>query len=84
MLLSAGFTSIDIRHRPTWRWFKKLKALGATEILIEAGAGTAAAYTDQAYAEAGATVVPDAASATGPADIVFKVQRPMLVLKRAM
>ena len=27
MLLSAGFTHIDIRHRPTWRWFKKLKAL---------------------------------------------------------
>lgn len=27
MLLSAGFTHIDIKHRPTWRWFKKLKAL---------------------------------------------------------
>src|SRR6516165_10618957 len=41
---------------------KKLKALGA-EITIESGAGSAAAYTDQAYSEAGANIVPDAASA---------------------
>src|SRR5476651_1170517 len=55
---------------------KKLKALGA-EITIEAGAGTAAAYTDQAYGEAGATIVPDAATAIAACDIVFKIQRPM-------
>src|SRR5476649_572545 len=55
---------------------KKLKALGA-EITIEAGAGTAAAYTDQAYGEAGATIVPDAAAAIAAGDIVFKIQRPM-------
>jgi len=55
---------------------KKLKALGA-EITIEAGAGTAAAYTDQAYGEAGATIVPDAATAIAASDIVFKIQRPM-------
>ena len=41
---------------------KKLMALGA-EIIIEAGAGTAAAYTDQAYRDAGANIVPDAATA---------------------
>ena len=55
---------------------KKLKALGA-EITIETGAGVAAAYTDQAYGEAGATIVPDAASAIAAGDIVFKIQRPM-------
>ena len=56
---------------------KKLKALGAEDIVIEAGAGLAAAYTDEAYAEAGATIVPDAAAAVAAADIVFKIQRPM-------
>ncbi len=55
---------------------KKLKALGA-EVTIEAGAGTAASYTDQAYGDAGATIAPDAASAIAAADIVFKIQRPM-------
>src|SRR5258708_36733234 len=56
---------------------KKLKALGVEEIVIEAGAGTAASYTDQAYTDAGAMIVPDAASALSAADIVFKIQRPM-------
>lgn len=27
MLRSAGFSKIDVRHRPTWRWTKQLKAL---------------------------------------------------------
>ena len=55
---------------------KKLIALGA-EITIEAGAGAAASYTDQAYTDAGANIVPDAASAAAAGDIVFKIQRPM-------
>jgi NAD(P) transhydrogenase subunit alpha len=55
---------------------KKLGVLGA-EIVIEAGAGTAAAYTDAAYAAAGATVVGDAAAACAAGDVVFKIQRPM-------
>lgn len=55
---------------------KKLMALGA-EITIEAGAGEAASYTDQAYVDAGASVVPDAAAAAAAGDIVFKIQRPM-------
>ncbi len=38
---------------------------------------SAAAYTDQAYADAGATIVPDAAAAIAAGDIVFKIQRPM-------
>src|SRR4029453_13072080 len=42
---------------------RKLKALGVEEIVIETGAGTAAAYLDHAYEDAGATIVPDAAAA---------------------
>ena len=66
----------ETRVAATPETVKKLKALGA-EITIEAGAGTVAAYTDQAYGEAGATIVPDAASAIAAGDIVFKIQRPM-------
>ncbi len=53
---------------------KKLKAMGH-DILVEKGAGTGAAFTDEAYAAAGATMV-DAASALA-AEIVLKVQAPL-------
>jgi NAD(P) transhydrogenase subunit alpha len=66
----------ETRVAATPETVKKLKALGA-EVTIEAGAGTAAAYTDQAYVDAGANIVPDAASASAAADIIFKIQRPM-------
>ena len=55
---------------------KKLIALGA-EVTIETGAGLAAAYIDEAYSQAGANIVPDAATAAAAGDIVFKIQRPM-------
>jgi NAD(P) transhydrogenase subunit alpha len=66
----------EMRVAATPETVKKLKALGA-EVTIEAGAGVAAAYTDQAYVDAGAIIVPDAAAASAAGDIVFKVQRPM-------
>ena len=66
----------ETRVAATPETVKKLKALGA-EVTIETGAGTAAAYTDQAYSEAGATIVPDAASAVGASDIVFRIARPL-------
>src|SRR5262249_34844482 len=66
----------ETRVAATPETVKKLKALGA-EITIEAGAGVAAAYTDQAYVDAGANIVPDAASAAAAGDVIFKVQRPM-------
>ena len=66
----------ETRVAATPETVKKLKALGA-EITIEAGAGSAAAYTDQAYSEAGANIVPDAAAAAAAADVIFKIQRPM-------
>jgi NAD(P) transhydrogenase subunit alpha len=55
---------------------KKLVALGP-ELAVEAGAGAGASFTDEALAAAGATIVPDAATALAGADIVLKVQRPM-------
>jgi NAD(P) transhydrogenase subunit alpha len=55
---------------------KKLIGLGAT-VTVEAGAGASAAYGDDAYAAAGATIAPDEAAALVDADVVLKVQRPL-------
>jgi NAD(P) transhydrogenase subunit alpha len=55
---------------------KKYKGLGL-EVVVETGAGDGAALPDQAFAEAGATIAPDAAAALEGADIVLKVQRPL-------
>ena len=52
----------------------KLKAAGI-ETLVESGAGTAAAFPDQAYVEAGATIV-TAVELYAQADCVVKVQKP--------
>ncbi|USU10752.1 NAD(P) transhydrogenase subunit alpha [Sphingomonadaceae bacterium OTU29THOMA1] len=53
---------------------KKFVALGA-DVAIEAGAGDAATYADQAYRDAGATVA-DRATVLADADIVLGVQGP--------
>jgi H+-translocating NAD(P) transhydrogenase subunit alpha len=53
----------------------KLMKLGF-EVIVQAGAGEAASIGDDAYAAAGARVVPDAASLWSAADIVFKVRAP--------
>jgi H+-translocating NAD(P) transhydrogenase subunit alpha len=66
----------ELRVAVTPDTVKKLIALGA-EVAIEAGAGLGAAYTDPAYAAAGAKVVADEAAAIGDADVVLKVQRPL-------
>ena len=55
---------------------KKLIGLGA-DVAIETGAGMGAAYTDQAFADAGAMIAADEHAAVGDADIVLKVQRPL-------
>jgi NAD(P) transhydrogenase subunit alpha len=54
---------------------KKLIALGA-EVLVETGAGAAASIPDAAYTEAGAMIAPDARTAAGKADLMFKVRGP--------
>ncbi len=46
------------------------------EVQVEAGAGLAATYTDQAYEAAGATIC-DTRAAWGQSDVVIKVREPM-------
>jgi NAD(P) transhydrogenase subunit alpha len=55
---------------------KKLIGLGQT-VTVESGAGDGAGLPDALYAEAGATLAPDAAAALKDADVVLKVQRPL-------
>jgi NAD(P) transhydrogenase subunit alpha len=47
------------------------------EIVVESGAGEGAWFKDAAFAEAGASIAADEATALGDADIVLKVQRPL-------
>jgi NAD(P) transhydrogenase subunit alpha len=46
------------------------------EVLVQAGAGDGAFIPDEAYTEAGATIVPDAAALYRQADLVLRVGRP--------
>jgi NAD(P) transhydrogenase subunit alpha len=48
------------------------------EPVVESGAGAEACFADAAYSAAGATIVADAAAALSEAEIVLKVQRPLL------
>lgn len=54
------------------KWLQKL----GHEIVIEAGAGAAANFTDAAYREAGATISDDAKALWNTADIILKVRAP--------
>ena len=56
---------------------KKLKAL-SLEVVVETGAGLGSNLPDRVYQDAGAEIALDAASALADADIVLKVQRPLL------
>jgi alanine dehydrogenase len=47
------------------------------EVLVEAGAGLGSAIPDAAYAEQGATIVPDADAAWGDAELLLKVKEPV-------
>ncbi|MDX2110710.1 MAG: Re/Si-specific NAD(P)(+) transhydrogenase subunit alpha [Verrucomicrobiota bacterium] len=46
------------------------------EVMIETGAGLRASFTDAAYLQAGATIVPDAKPIWAQAEMIFKVQPP--------
>jgi NAD(P) transhydrogenase subunit alpha len=54
----------------------RLAKLGFS-VIVESGAGAEASLSDEAYAAAGATVVPSAADVWSRADIVFKVRAPV-------
>ena len=54
---------------------KKLQKLGF-DVIVEAGAGSAATFTDDVYREAGAEIISDASGLWSQADIIFKVRAP--------
>jgi len=56
---------------------KKLVGYGF-DVIVEKGAGAAAIFTDNAYKEAGATLAKDGESALASADVVLKIQRPII------
>jgi NAD(P) transhydrogenase subunit alpha len=56
---------------------KTMVGLGL-EVVVESGAGSAAALLDAVYSAVGATIAPDEAAALSDADIVLKVQRPLV------
>lgn len=47
------------------------------DVLVETGAGAGSSITDDAYVAAGATIVPDAATAWNSADLLLKVKEPI-------
>lgn len=55
----------------------KLVGMGF-EVRVESQAGLLAAFADDAYVKAGATIVPDAATLWGGVDLLLKVQPPSL------
>jgi len=56
---------------------RKLIGLGF-QVVVETGAGTAAAFPDEAFKAAGADIAADPGAATKDADVVLKVQAPMI------
>ena len=56
---------------------KHMVAMGL-EPVVETGAGLTANFPDSAYSAAGATIAADAATALAEAEIVLKVQRPLV------
>ena len=56
---------------------KKFVGLGA-EVVIEAGAGDGAAIPDDAFAAQGASIAPSYDKAVSDADVVLKIQRPLM------
>jgi len=55
---------------------KKLIGLGF-EVVIEAGAGAGASYSDEAYRTAGASTADSEQAALGDADIILKIRAPL-------
>ena len=57
---------------PFWTTYPEAITLaGGVPVIVETGAGEAAAFPDAAYVEAGATVAKDAKSAIAKADVLF-------------
>jgi hypothetical protein len=54
-----------------------VKKYSGLEVVVETRAGDGASVPDKAFADAGAEIAPDAASACADADVVLKVRHPM-------
>src|SRR5579862_8548075 len=65
----------ETRVAATPETVKKLKGLGL-DVTVESGAGAGARFADADYAQAGASMAPDAATALSDADIVLTVRGP--------
>src|SRR5579872_5137937 len=57
---------------------QKIRKLGL-EVVVQAGAGDTAHFSDGAYTEAGATIAPDAASLWAQSDLILKVRQPTFI-----
>ena len=75
MKIGVATETEDTRVAATPDVVKRYVSLGA-EVAIEAGAGSNARITDEAFREAGATIVNSAEEAVGDADVVLTVRRP--------
>ncbi|HEX9704188.1 MAG TPA: Re/Si-specific NAD(P)(+) transhydrogenase subunit alpha, partial [Gemmatimonadales bacterium] len=51
---------------------------GGNEVLVECGAGDAATFLDEAYRAAGAAVLPTATDVWNQAEVVLRVQKPLV------
>src|SRR5690606_22622955 len=67
----------ETRVAATPETVKKFRALGC-EVIVERGAGEKSRYPDSQYEDAGAVIAADAASTLADADVVLKVQRPII------
>ncbi len=69
--------ALERRVAATPETVKRLLGL-KLEVVVESGAGAGAFFGDDAYAESGARIARDEEAALGEADVVLKVQRPLL------
>jgi len=67
----------ETRVAATPETVRKLAASGHHKVMVQSGAGTAAAVPDQHYADAGASIAASAAELYGQSDIVLKVSGPL-------
>ncbi|MBJ3775706.1 Re/Si-specific NAD(P)(+) transhydrogenase subunit alpha [Acuticoccus mangrovi] len=83
MKIAVAAEADDTRVAATPDVVKRYVGLGA-EVAVQKGAGADARITDEAFAEAGATLVADGAAAVADADVVLTVRRPTAELLAAM
>lgn len=74
--IPAEIRGNETRVAATPETVKKFTAKGLHHVLVQSGAGEGASLPDSAFLEAGATIVPDAASLYNESQIILKVRGP--------